>query len=70
MKKPDEELADKPLDLRHRIVEKINKRDLKPMYQTDHQHVYELDHSDQEEGYAAYMCSVPNCNLGFLRAKD
>lgn len=58
------------LDSRHTVVERIDKRDLKPMYDTRHDHIYKKDPTDEEDGFYAEMCTVKNCNVGRLVAKD
>lgn len=66
--------SDKPdvveLDSRHEIVERIHKKDLKPMYDTNHEHVYAIDQTDTTDAYYAEVCVVRNCNAGRLVAKD
>jgi len=57
------------LDKRHEVIERINKRDMKPMYDTNHEHRYERDPDDETNDYFAEMCVVKNCNLGRLVAK-
>ena len=51
------------------VVERIDKSQLKPMYETDHEHQYMRDPDDETNGYYAEMCVVKNCNLGRLVAK-
>lgn len=51
------------------VVEKIAKEDLKPMYDTNHEHIYVRDPEDETDAYVAEMCSVKNCNVGRLVAK-
>lgn len=51
------------------LIEKIDKSQLTPLYQTDHEHIYVRDPEDDEDGYYAEMCSVEGCNLGRLIAK-
>lgn len=50
-------------------VEQIEKSKLTPLYQTDHEHIYEKDPDDEDDGYYAEMCVVEGCNLGRLVAK-
>jgi len=51
------------------ILGSVNKDDLKPMYDTDHEHVYVKDPDDETDDFYAEMCSVKNCNVGRLVAK-
>lgn len=67
--KSDTELVDEPLDIRHKLVERINKKDLVPMYDTNHEHSYQVDPADATDTYQAEMCVVTGCNLGRLVAK-
>lgn len=68
--KSDEEKLKEPLDSRHEVVERIHKKDLKPMYDTNHDHVYQRDPDDETNDYYAEVCVIRNCNLGRLIAKD
>lgn len=51
------------------LVERIDLRELKPLFDTNHEHVFEPDPTDQTEGYQAEMCSVSGCGLGRLVAR-
>lgn len=63
---PDEKVRYSEKD----IVETINKSDLIPMYDLNHQHEWEIDPTDEEEMYYAEQCVVKGCNLARLIAKD
>lgn len=51
------------------VVERIDRRELKPLFDTNHEHVFEPDSSDETDYYQAEMCSVDSCGLGRLVAK-
>lgn len=65
-------MDDKPVELPPvdgEVVERIAKTELKPMYDTAHEHNFIRDPEDDEDGYYAEMCDRPNCNVGRLVAK-
>lgn len=47
------------------LVERIEKKDLEPMYETDHEHVPKLDGEEMGD-YVAVVCSEKRCNLGWF----
>lgn len=49
---------------------KIDKKDLKPSNDTNHQHAYKPDYSDETEDYIAFICVRDNCHTGRLVRKD
>lgn len=51
------------------IVERINMAELKPLFDTDHEHIFVADPTDQTDGYSVEMCSVNGCGLGRSVAK-
>lgn len=51
------------------IVERIDRSTLTPLFDTDHDHVYVDDHSDETDYYIAQMCSVNGCGMGRLMPK-
>jgi len=51
------------------IIESINKADLKPMYDTNHEHHFVKDPDDETGDFYAEMCDIKNCNIGRLIAK-
>jgi hypothetical protein len=51
------------------LIESVNKDDLKPLYDTDHVHVFVRDPDDETDDYYAEICSMKNCNIGRLIPK-
>lgn len=51
------------------LLESVDKADLKPLYETNHNHIYARDPADETDDYIAEMCTVKGCNLGRLIAK-
>jgi hypothetical protein len=51
------------------VIESINKADLKPMYDTNHEHNFVKDPDDETNDYYAVICNVSNCNIGKLISK-
>lgn len=49
-------------------VEKIDKKDLKPLWE-DHPHLYKLDPTDDTDTYYAEVCVVDGCGVGRLVRK-
>lgn len=50
------------------VVERINKKDLKPSFDGNHEHIYQRD-EEEEDGYYAETCTVKGCWMGRLIAK-
>lgn len=51
------------------IIERINKSDLVPLFDTNHEHVYVRDEEETDDYYVE-VCSVGKCGIGRLIAKD
>lgn len=51
------------------IIDRINKDDLVPINDTNHEHVYVRDEEETDEYYVE-VCSVNKCGIGRLIAKD
>lgn len=51
------------------VIEKINKEDITPINDTNHDHIFEPDPKDDTDSYTAMMCVKLNCGLGYLQAK-
>lgn len=65
---PDQEEVKIPPLSDTTLVEKIDKKGLKPLYDLNHEHNYVAD-GDETDDYKAEICDVKNCNLGRLIAK-
>lgn len=63
---PDQELPDLADGT---IVERINKLDMKPLFDPYHDHIYARGNED-EEGYYDEICTVQGCGMGRLIAKN
>lgn len=50
------------------VVERINKKDLQPAFDGNHEHVYVKDEEETDDYYAE-VCSVKGCWIGRLVAK-
>ena len=61
----DEQPEVPPLD-DGQLIERINKADLKPLFDANHKHRYVLD-SEETDDYKAYKCTL--CEMGYLVAK-
>lgn len=48
------------------VVERIDLRELKPLFDTDHAHHYVPDPDDRTDEYQAEMCDVKDCGMGRL----
>lgn len=51
------------------VIERIDRRELKPLFDTNHEHHFVPDPEDQTDEYGAEMCDVSGCGLGRLVAK-
>lgn len=50
------------------VIEKIDKRDLKPLWE-DHEHTFVDDPTDETDDYRAVVCTFENCGMGRLIRK-
>jgi hypothetical protein len=51
------------------LLERIDRRDLTPLFDSNHVHHFVPDPDDQTDIYQAEMCDVNNCGIGRLMAK-
>lgn len=51
------------------VIERINKADLEPLFDGNHDHQYVRDEEETDDYYAE-TCSVKGCWIGRLVAKD
>jgi hypothetical protein len=50
------------------VVERIDKKDIKPLFDPHHEHIYTRD--EEETGdYFVEVCTVKNCGMGRMVAK-
>ena len=50
------------------VIERINKADLVPLFDANHEHQY-IRGGEDEDGYYDEVCSVKGCGMGRLIAK-
>lgn len=65
----NEETAQELPQVDGEIVERINMADLTPLFDSNHDHVFVPDPTDQTDDYSVEMCSVNGCGLGRSVAK-
>jgi hypothetical protein len=51
------------------LVERIEKKDLEPMYETDHEHIPKLDGEEMGD-FVAVVCKKDRCNLGWFIKRE
>lgn len=51
------------------VMERINKADMLPINDSNHQHEYEPDPEDETNTYVAMICVKQNCGIGYLQSK-
>jgi len=50
------------------VVERINKDDMQPLFDANHEHTY-IRGDEDEDGYYDEVCTVKGCGMGRLIAK-
>jgi len=56
-------------DVGGKVLERINKDELEPLFDPNHEHVYARDEEETDEYYAE-VCTVKGCGIGRLITKD
>lgn len=51
------------------VVERIDRANMVPINDTNHDHQFKPDYEDETDEYIAMMCQVRECGLGYLQAK-